>query len=36
VARNIGYSGVELNEIVRKVTAEAPDFMEAWHGYFGR
>jgi hypothetical protein len=36
VARNIGYSGVELNEIVRKVRDETPVFLEAWNGYFGR
>jgi hypothetical protein len=36
VARNIGYSGPELNELVRKVSEEAPAFIEAWNGYFGR
>jgi hypothetical protein len=35
VARNIGYSDNDLNEIVRKVRAEAPAFLEAWNGYFG-
>jgi hypothetical protein len=35
VARNIGYSAVELNDIIRKVREEAPAFVEAWHGYFG-
>jgi hypothetical protein len=36
VARNIGYSGPELNEIVRKVRENAATFLEAWNGYFGR
>jgi hypothetical protein len=36
VARNIGYSGPELSELVRKVNAEALSFIEAWNGYFGR
>lgn len=36
VARNIGYSSVELNEILRKIDVEAQSFLEAWHGYFSR
>ncbi|HTK36145.1 MAG TPA: DUF4160 domain-containing protein [Caulobacteraceae bacterium] len=35
MAQNIGYSVIEMNEIVRKVRAEAPGFLEAWNGYFG-
>ncbi len=36
LARDIGYSRVELNEITRKVEAEAATLLEAWIGYFGR
>ena len=35
VARNIGYSAVELNEIVRKVRADAQTFGKAWDEHFG-
>lgn len=34
VAINVGYSAVELNEIVRKTRTERTRFLEAWNEHF--
>ena len=35
LARNIGFRPRELRGIQRIVTGQAPEFVEAWHDYFG-
>jgi hypothetical protein len=35
LARNLGYSAHELNEVYRLVRAHRQVLLEAWHGYFG-
>lgn len=35
VARNIGFSAKELNELENKVREEQMRFLEAWNVYFG-
>ncbi|MGL4636372.1 MAG: DUF4160 domain-containing protein [Beijerinckiaceae bacterium] len=34
VAVNVGYSGKELNELVRTTGDEREQFLKAWHDYF--
>ena len=36
LARSIGFSNRELNELSDKVRQERSVFMEAWRGYFSR
>ncbi len=35
LARNIGFSAVELRQLHRMVEDNREDFLEAWHGFFG-
>jgi Domain of unknown function (DUF4160) len=35
LARNIGYSARELNQLHRLVHEHRRSLLEAWHGYFG-
>ncbi len=35
LARNIGFTPVELRRIERLVTEHRLQLLEAWHGYFG-
>jgi len=36
LARNFGYNGHELNELMNLVSARQSDFMEAWNEHFGQ
>lgn len=36
LARNLGYPAHELRKIRNIVELHQAEFMEAWHGYFGR
>lgn len=35
LARNMGFSAHELNELHRSVRTHRRTLLEAWHGYFG-
>ena len=35
LARNLGFSAVELRKIMNMLEGHQSELLEAWHGYFG-